>query len=163
MSKYHNLGTPENVAVLNGIQALPCRNLQQTSHPAIEGITGENFARDALLRNAACSGCPLGCIHIGFVREKFMEENQYLYRQVSYDHEPIFAVGSMLGVDSCFAVLSLIDVTEKLGLDVMSAGVALAFLTLGLENLIKRIPLKIILGSTLGLFIGLGIAKLAWP
>ncbi len=40
-------------------------------------------------------------------------------------------------------------------------GVALAFLTLALESLIKRIPLKTILGSTLGLFIGLGIAKLA--
>ncbi|MFZ2087095.1 MAG: TRAM domain-containing protein [Desulfobaccales bacterium] len=40
-------------------------------------------------------------------------------------------------------------------------GLALAFLTLGLENLIRRIPLKTILGSTLGLFIGLGFAKLA--
>jgi uncharacterized protein YacL len=42
-----------------------------------------------------------------------------------------------------------------------AAGLALALLTLGLESIIKRIPLKIILGSTLGLFIGLGIAKLA--
>ena len=134
MSKYHNLGTPENVAVLNGIKALPCRNLQQTSDPTIEGITGESFAKDTLLRNAACSGCPVGCIHIGFVREKFMEENQYLYRQVSYDHEPIFAVGSMLGVNNCFAVLSLIDVTEKLGLDVMSAGVGLAWATEAFEK-----------------------------
>jgi aldehyde:ferredoxin oxidoreductase len=134
MSKYHNLGTPENVAVLNGIQALPCRNLQQTSDPAMDGITGESFARDTLLRNAACSGCPVGCIHIGFVREKFMEENQYFYRQVSYDHEPIFAVGAMLGVNNCFAVLSLIDGTEKLGLDVMSAGVALAWATEACEK-----------------------------
>ncbi len=129
MSKYHNLGTPVNMAVLNEIKALPIRNLQKTSDPAIEGITGERFARDALLRNAACAGCPIGCIHIGFVREKFMEENRYLYRQVSYDHEPIFATGSMLGVNDCFAVLSLIDVAEKMGLDVMSAGVALAWAT----------------------------------
>ncbi len=42
-----------------------------------------------------------------------------------------------------------------------AVGLALAFLTLGLENLIRRIPLKTILGSTLGLFIGLGFAKLA--
>ena len=129
MSKYHNLGTPENVAVLNGIKALPCRNLQQTSDPAMEGITGERFARDTLLRNAACSGCPVGCIHLGFVREKFQEENQYFFRQVSYDHEPIFAAGSMLGLTNCFAVLALLDVAEKEGLDVMSAGVALAWAT----------------------------------
>lgn len=129
MSKYHNLGTPVNVAVLNEIKALPCRNLQQTSDPDIGGITGETFAKDVLLRNAACSGCPVGCIHIGFVRERFMVENQYLYRQVSYDHEPIFATGSMLGMRNAFSVLSLIDMSEKMGLDVMSAGVALSWAT----------------------------------
>ena len=41
------------------------------------------------------------------------------------------------------------------------AGLAVAFLTLGLEQVIKRIPLKTIIGSTMGLFVGLGIGKLA--
>ncbi|MHC4508580.1 MAG: aldehyde ferredoxin oxidoreductase N-terminal domain-containing protein [Planctomycetota bacterium] len=134
MSKYHNLGTPANVAVLNGIKALPCRNLRETSDPNIDGITGERFAADTLLRNTACSGCPVGCIHIGYVREQFMDENQYFYRQVSYDHEPIFATGSMLGVTNAFAVLGIIEEVEKVGLDVMSAGVALAWATEGLEK-----------------------------
>jgi uncharacterized protein YacL len=40
-------------------------------------------------------------------------------------------------------------------------GLLIAFLTLQLEEIIKRVPLKIILGGTSGLFIGLGIAKLA--
>ena len=40
-------------------------------------------------------------------------------------------------------------------------GLAAAGLTLGLEQVIKRIPLKTIIGSTLGLFVGLGIGKLA--
>jgi aldehyde:ferredoxin oxidoreductase len=134
MDKYHNLGTPVNVLVLNGIKALPCRNLQQTHDEAMEGISGQKFAEETLMRNTACSGCPIGCVHVGFVREKFMEPNQYLYRQVSYDHEPIFATGSMLGVTNAFKVLSLIDVTEKMGLDVMSAGVALAWATEALEK-----------------------------
>ena len=56
MDKYHNLGTPINVAVLNGIQALPCRNLQRTSDEAISGITGETFAERTLLRNTALDG-----------------------------------------------------------------------------------------------------------
>lgn len=129
MSKYHNLGTPVNVAGLNDLSALPIRNLQATSDPAVAGITGERFAEVALLRNAACAGCPVGCIHIGFVRERFREENRYIYRQISYDFELIFAVGSMLGVMNCFEVLKLIDVAEKMGLDVMSAGVALAWAT----------------------------------
>ncbi len=134
MSKYHNLGTPANVALLNDLKSLPIRNLQQTSAPEIAGISGETFADKALLRNAACAGCPVGCIHIGFVRERFQEENQYLYRQIAYDHEPIFAQGSMLGMKDCFKVLSLIDITEKMGLDVMSSGVALAWATEAIEK-----------------------------
>jgi aldehyde:ferredoxin oxidoreductase len=134
MQKYHNLGTPVNVAVLNELKALPWRNLQATQDPNVQGITGERFAEAALLRNAACAGCPVGCIHIGFVREKFQTDYRYFYRQVSYDHEPIFATGSMLGVTDCFAVLDLIDVIEQMGLDVMSAGVALAWATEALEK-----------------------------
>ena len=134
MSKYHDIGTPINMAVLNEVKMLPIRNLQKTTDPIISGITGEKFAELALLRNAACAGCPVGCIHIGFVRERFRKEHRYIYRQVSYDHEPIFAVGSMLSVVDCFAVLAIIDVAEKMGLDVMSAGVALAWATEALEK-----------------------------
>ena len=134
MDKYHNLGTPVNVAVLNELKALPIKNLQQTTDPNITGITGETFADETLLRNTACAGCPVGCIHIGFVREKFMEPNQYHYRQVSYDHEPIFATGSMLGMTNAFSVLGVIDMVEKMGLDVMSAGVALAWATEALDK-----------------------------
>ena len=63
-----------------------------------------------------------------------MEPNQYLYRQVSYDFEPIFASGVMLGVTDAFKVLALMDAVEKVGLDVMSAGVALAWATEALEK-----------------------------
>ena len=134
MDKYHNLGTAANLDPLNELKSLPWRNLQQTTDPAIKGVTGERFADDTLLRNAACAGCPVGCIHIGFVREKFMAPNQYLYRQVPYDYEPIFATGTMLGVTDAFAVLGIMDVTEKMGLDVMSAGVALAWATEATEK-----------------------------
>jgi aldehyde:ferredoxin oxidoreductase len=134
MRKYHNLGTASNLEALNELKALPWRNLQATTDPDITGITGERFADDTLLRNAACSGCPVGCIHIGFVREKFQEDNQYLYRQVGYDYEPIFATGSMLGLTHASDVLTVMDEVEKAGLDVMSAGVALAWATEALEK-----------------------------
>jgi len=134
MSKYHDLGTPSNVIPLNSIRALPVRNLQDTSDPNIAGISGERFAEAALLRNNACAGCPVGCIHIGFVRERFAKENRYLYRQIAYDHEPIFATGSMLGVLDCFRVLDIIDIVERMGLDVISGGVALAWATEAFEK-----------------------------
>ena len=70
-------------------------------------------------------GCPVGCIHVGLLRAKFAEQNEFQYRQVSYDHEPVFAAGSMLGVTNAGGVLTLLEEKERQGLDVMSAGVAL--------------------------------------
>jgi aldehyde:ferredoxin oxidoreductase len=63
-----------------------------------------------------------------------MEPNQYFYRQVAYDYEPIFATGAMLGVTDPFAVLDIMDTVEQTGLDVMSAGVALAWATEALDR-----------------------------
>ena len=117
MKKYHDLGTPANIAVLNNLKALPCRNLQQTSDPQIRGITGEAFAEETLLRNQACSGCPIGCIHLGYVREKFHKDHRYYFSQVSYDHEPIFATGAMLGVTHGSATLGIIDEIEEIATD----------------------------------------------
>jgi len=134
MKKYHDLGTPANLRSLNELHALPWRNLQATADQAIYRISGERFAEDTLLRNSACSGCPVGCIHVGFVREKFMADHRFLYRQVGYDYEPIFALGTMLGVTDSFAVLTLLDLLEKSGLDAMSAGVALAWATEATEK-----------------------------
>ncbi len=134
MSKYHDLGTAGNMAALNELKSLPWRNLQATTDPGIEGISGERFAKDMLLRNTACAGCPVGCIHIGFLREKFMADNRYLYRQVAYDYEPIFSLGSMLGMTDGFAVLGLMDAVEREGLDCMSGGVALAWATEALQK-----------------------------
>ena len=134
MAKYHGLGTAVNIKPLNGLKSLPWKNLQQTSSPEADKISGETFADDTLLRNAACAGCPVGCIHVGFVREQFQANNQYLYRQVGYDYEPIFSCGGMLEVTEASEVLRILDVIEKEGLDCMSTGVALAWATEALEK-----------------------------
>ncbi len=129
MHKYYHLGTAANLRGLNDIQALPWNNLQKTADPGIETVTGEVFADRTLLRNGACSGCPVGCIHLGFFRDRFKEDARYLYHQVPYDYEPIFAAGTMLGVTECFDVLRILEDFERVGLDAMSAGVALAWAT----------------------------------
>lgn len=129
MRKYHDLGTPQNLIPLNELKSLPWRNLQATSDPAVDRISGETFAEELLLRQTACAGCPVGCVHIGLLRQQFAKDHEFLYRQVTYDYEPIFAMGSMLGLDVASNVLVLLEETEKVGLDVMSAGVALAWAT----------------------------------
>jgi len=134
MHKYHDLGTPANLERLNNLKSLPWRNLQASYDPEASKISGETFATNHLLRNLACSGCPVGCIHVGFVREKFSQDNRYYYQQVAYDYEPIFAVGSMLGIKEPVAILKLIEQSDRLGLDVISAGVALAWATEALQQ-----------------------------
>lgn len=134
MNKYHDLGTPSNLIPLNELKSLPWRNLQQTTDPGVKGISGERFAKHLLLRQSACSGCPVGCIHIGLLRHQYATQHEFLYKQVNYDYESIFAQGSMLGMARDAEVLALLDETEKQGLDVMSAGVALAWATEALEK-----------------------------
>ncbi len=134
MRKYHDLGTPENLEPLNELNALPWRNLQKTSDPGIASISGERIADELLLRQSACSGCPVGCIHIAMLREQFGPEHDFSYKQVPYDYEPLFALGTMLHLTDPTQVLTLMDLTEKTGLDCMSSGVALAWATEALEK-----------------------------
>lgn len=134
MQKYHNLGTPENLEPLNAMQALPWRNLQATSDPAISTVTGAYIAENFLLRKSACAGCPVGCIHIANLRQQFGDDHEYLYKQVSYDYELIFAQGTMLGLSDPQEILPVLDETESCGLDCMSSGVALAWATEALQK-----------------------------
>lgn len=134
MHKYYNLGTPANLEPLNELHSLPWNNLQKTSDPGIAAITGESLAHDTLLRNGACAGCPVGCIHIGYFREKSISANRYHFHQVAYDYEPVFAAGTMLGVTDSFDILRILDSLEKVSLDAMSGGVALAWATEATER-----------------------------
>ena len=130
MRKYHDLGTAENIGPLNALGGLPTRNLKQSRFEAASEISGESFAEHFLGRRIACSHCPVACIHIAALREPHPEET-YFYKtsMIGYDYEPIYAVGSMLGLASPNDILKLIDRIEALGLDVMTAGVVLAWAT----------------------------------
>lgn len=135
MQKYHDLGTAENVAPLNALGGLPTRNLSQSQFEAAAEISGEAFAEHYLGRRLACSHCPVACVHIAALREPHPKE-AYFYKtsMIGYDYEPIYAVGSMLGMSNPAHLLKLIDGIEALGLDVMSTGVALAWATEAQQN-----------------------------
>jgi aldehyde:ferredoxin oxidoreductase len=53
---------------------------------------------------------------------------------ISYDYEPIFALGSMLEIGNPESFLKLMDKAEKIGIDAMSAGVVLAWATEAFEK-----------------------------
>jgi aldehyde:ferredoxin oxidoreductase len=130
MKKYHDLGTAQNVIPLNKLSAFPTRNLQETKFEAAGEISGEAYAEKYLGRRLACSHCPVACIHIAALREPH-EAEPYFYKtsMISYDYEPIYAMGSMLGVGDPEGLLRLLDRAEVLGLDLMTTGPVLSWAT----------------------------------
>ncbi|MBN2239619.1 MAG: aldehyde ferredoxin oxidoreductase family protein [Dehalococcoidales bacterium] len=135
MKKYHDLGTADNIRVLEKLGGLPTRNLQQGRFEGSGELSGESLAEHYLGRRLACSHCPVGCIHIAALREPYADE-PYFYKtsMISYDYEIIYALGSMLGISDPRGFLKLIEKVEIYGLDAMSTGVVLAWATEALQK-----------------------------
>ena len=135
MRKYHELGTAINELSLDAIGALPTRNLQQARFEHVEAISGERLAEQYLGRRLACTHCPVACVHLAALRTPHPKE-PYFYKtsMLGYDHEPLYAMGSMLGGSDVPGMFRLMDETEVQGLDVMSTGVTLAWATEALEQ-----------------------------
>ncbi|MFQ5762098.1 MAG: aldehyde ferredoxin oxidoreductase N-terminal domain-containing protein, partial [Candidatus Bathyarchaeia archaeon] len=135
MKKYHELGTAMNILPLNVLSGLPTRNLLDSRFEDAEKISGEELARTTLGRRVACSHCPVACIHLATIRDPYPDE-PYFYKStfVSYDYEPLYALGSMLGISDQQGLLKLLDEVEVEALDTMSTGVILAWTTEALKK-----------------------------
>jgi len=134
MAKYHDTGTSINILPLNKAGGLPALNLRSGTFDNADDIGGEAFAQKNLVRKMACTGCPVGCIHIGMYRREFDKGHEYEAINVSYDYELIFALGTFLGIKTTDEILTLIEDVEEYGLDAMSTGVCLGWATEALEN-----------------------------
>jgi aldehyde:ferredoxin oxidoreductase len=130
MKKYHDYGTAANIMPLNLLKGLPTRNLNETSSPDAENISGETLAEHYLGRRVACAHCPVACIHVAALREPY-EKELFFYKttMIPYDYELIYALGSMVDLFEIEDMLKLIDKVEIYGLDAMSTGVVLAWAT----------------------------------
>ena len=139
LKKYHDLGTPQNVLALNSLGALPTRNFSSTRFEEADKISGEYLAERYLGRRLACSGCPVACIHIAALREPTGEPYFYKTTFVGYDYEPIYAIGSDLGVGDPEGMLKLFRAIEEYGLDVITTGNVLAWITEAYQRgIVKR-------------------------
>ncbi len=134
MKKYHELGTPANILPLNELGALPTFNLRQGFFGEADELSGEAFAENELITKRACAGCQIGCIHVALYRRPFAPGWEYESTMVAYDHELVYAVGSLLGVGDRSQVLRLIEDIDKAGMDTISCGTALAWATEAMER-----------------------------
>ncbi|MEM1570147.1 MAG: aldehyde ferredoxin oxidoreductase N-terminal domain-containing protein [Candidatus Bathyarchaeia archaeon] len=134
MRKYHDLGTPQNVLTLNKIKALPTMNFKLGYFEYADQISGEYFADNLLIRKNTCPLCPIGCKHVAILRSFFADEHEVESLEVGYDYEPIYALGSNLGVGNSMDVLKLRAVCDRYGLDAMMTGTMLAWATEAYEK-----------------------------
>lgn len=134
MEKYHGIGTAININALNDMASLPSYNFKKSYFEDAKNISGEQFAKEKLIKKVACSGCPIGCIHIAGLRKQFADPLEYEFTTISYDHELIYSLGAMLGIWDCDGVLKLIEVVELFGIDAISTGVFLAWITEAFEK-----------------------------
>ena len=134
MKKYHELGTPANILPLNELGALPTFNLRQGFFGEADELSGEAFAENELITKRACAGCQIGCIHVALYRRPFAPGWEYESTMVAYDHELVYAVGSLLGLGNRSQVLRLIEDIDKAGMDTISCGTALAWATEAMER-----------------------------
>lgn len=133
--KYHDLGTAANVVPLDKLGALPTRNFSSGRFEGAREISGEKLAEENLARRLACTACPVACIHLAAIREEY-EDEKYFYKTefVPYDHEPIYSLGSNLGISDRYGLLKLIKAVEDEGIDAITTGVVLAWVTEALEK-----------------------------
>jgi aldehyde:ferredoxin oxidoreductase len=134
MQKYHDAGTAIGLLSLSASNSLPTYNLKTTTYEHADAISGEEFAKKNLVRKQACTGCPVGCIHIGMYRREFDKGHEYEAISVPYDYELMFALGSYLGIQTTDDIIALIEEVEETGMDAISAGVCLGWATEAVEN-----------------------------
>lgn len=136
MEKYHDLGTSGKIYDLNKIGGMAYKNLESASAPEeiARELSGENFAEKFLSRRVSCSHCPVGCIHLASLRELYEPGYYFKTTTIPYDNEPIWATGFMLGMKKAEDCLRLMDAVDRVGMDVMSTGVILAWATEAYER-----------------------------
>ncbi|MDI6810550.1 MAG: aldehyde ferredoxin oxidoreductase N-terminal domain-containing protein [archaeon] len=136
MEKYHDLGTSGKIYDLNKIGGMAYKNLESASAPEeiARELSGENFAEKLLSKRVSCSHCPIGCVHLASLRELYEPGYYFKTTTIPYDNEPIWATGFMLGLKSAEDCLRLIDIIDKIGMDVISTGVILAWATEAYEK-----------------------------
>jgi aldehyde:ferredoxin oxidoreductase len=120
--KYRVLGTPSNVLAMNKIGVLPTRNFSETVFEHAQEVSGEYMHEHYHVKSVGCSGCSIGC-------EQWAEVKQGKYKgaRIGLDYEPLFALGPNCGIGELPPIIKLVQMTDELGMDAMSAGVVVSW------------------------------------
>jgi aldehyde:ferredoxin oxidoreductase len=119
------MGTPFLVEMINSRGMLGTHNNTREVFERAGAISGE-FIRDHYqTKSVACRGCPVACGKLVSV-----PQGTFSGRDVKMpEYEALYAMGSMLDNDDVVSIFNANAMCDEMGMDTISFGVTLAFLT----------------------------------
>lgn len=122
---FGELGTSGGVANYEAIGNLPIRNWRGGSAPELAAkITGSVTAEHLMVKRNGCFRCPVRCGRLVEVTEGPFRTGGVVEGP---EYETVAAMGSLCMVDNLEAISKANELCNRLGLDTMSTGGAIAF------------------------------------
>jgi aldehyde:ferredoxin oxidoreductase len=120
--KYKTLGTPQNVLVLNSLNALATRNFTNSQFEGAEKVSGEWLNEHYVKKIVGCATCGMRCDHIAVV-----PEGPYKGATSRLEFECLWSMGPLCGIDRLDAIIEAMRIVNEYGMDGISIGVVVAF------------------------------------
>jgi aldehyde:ferredoxin oxidoreductase len=120
--KYKTLGTPQNVLVLNSLNALATNNFSNSQFEGAEKVSGEYLNEHYVKKIVGCATCGMRCDHIAVV-----PEGPYQGSTSRLEFECLWSMGPLCGIDRLDAIIEAMRIVNEYGMDGISIGVVVAF------------------------------------
>ena len=120
---YATYGTAAEVAPLYSYGDFPIKNFSLGVWDGVKNLEADAVAKSIVKGHRACFNCPIGCWRY---IECEVDGEKVAGRAIEY--ESLGALGSLLMIDDPAKVAKLHQLCNRLGIDVISAGVTIAWL-----------------------------------
>jgi len=120
---YKRIGTPGLVSIINHVEAFPSRYWHDGKMEGWESISGETLHKDFSVKPHACYMCLLAC-----GRMTKIDKGKYAGLKIEGpEYETLYAYGGLCLIKNLEDIIFLNDLSDRLGLDTISAGNLCAF------------------------------------
>ncbi|HZJ03659.1 MAG TPA: aldehyde ferredoxin oxidoreductase family protein [Thermoleophilia bacterium] len=121
--EFSKLGTPMVVDVTSAMGILAAKNWQATGKFDAVDTLGVEAQKEVNVDRNPCQGCPVACSQL-----KLARSGKYAGAMAEGpEFESFYSLGTQTGVDNMGAVIAADRLCDELGMDTMSAGVAVGF------------------------------------
>ena len=123
VKNFKRLGTPMLVAMNNAVGGFPSKYWHLGTYEGWENVTAESLLDRCTVRPSACLRCFIACGNLSEVQEGRHKG----LRVEGPEYETIYAFGGLCMVNQIEEIIHLNDISDRLGLDTISAGSLCAF------------------------------------